>query len=1235
MRVSELLRNHHRNRSLVLLFVIVLALGLLGRAGAQGVPPGPTGVYLTEPLNGEAAIAALGARLPEVAALNGRGTAELTSLLRRDVTLWVSPSGLLFFRDPPLPQAVEPPAHAPFPYAVTFQLHSRSGSSRVIFLDFDGFTMRGSTKWANMGGTQVGGYSTEGDASFSAAEQDVIQAVWQRIAEDYAPFDVDVTTEDPGNAAIDRSGPADTVFGTRLVFSSDATAWLRACDSDCGGVAFVSTFAHTSEHSNYQPAFVFSNGAPGVKNLAEAGSHEAGHNLGLLHDGLAAVPGRNAVGYYTGCIPPATACPGAWAPIMGVGYFKPVTQWSKGEYQDADNPQDDLAVIQANGLSLRADDHGDSAGTATALGSAGTFSSSGVITTAADTDYFAFTAGAGTITATVSPAPNGPNLDISLQLRNSAGAVLTTVDPTVAMSNADVATGMDATLAFVLPAGGTYYLAVSGVGSGSASSGGYSDYASLGQYSISGTFPRPNTCSETNATFVTKSPSPTIQPGSSASIFMTVRNAGGCEWTAAAGYGWRGTDGLAGEKGSLWQPVPAGGNLTFEREVIPPSTPGTYRYGVQLTRNGTDFGPSMFVDVIVVAWPTSCPTGQYLAEWYPNRTLSGLPVQVRCENAPLNYDWLDTPPAGANVSQMNYSVRWQGTFSFATTGTYRFIVSNDDGMKIWIDGTQVYSSWTDPQVVTGFLFDRSIAAGSHVVRIEYYEADGWAKAAVAWSLYSQAPAAPGGLTATATSSTSVRVAWTDTSVNEQAFAIYRMPAVGGTPAVVGTVGAGVTSFVNTGLTSGGQYRYWVAAGNGYGWTGAPAWVSVTLPSGSAPAAPSGLTATSLGADSIRVAWVDNSTNEQVFAVYRSLNGVASLVTTVPAGTTSLTVTGLLPGTPYGFWVAAGNSFGWAGAPGWVAAMTTMSSPPAAPTNVTTEALSAHSILIQWADASSDEQSFAIYRAPVGGAATLLGTVPANSVSFTDVRLTAGTTYQYWIAAGNSAGWRGAASWVPGRTMGPFVAGITAPTANPPAGVAYTVVATSNVDLYPTPYFLYVYNVATGEVIGWCGGTDRCSTEAPALAPGESATYRARIATLNSVDVEAISPPLTFTAPAVGNIHTNPPLTGARPNATGDLTIHQGESSQFTVSAARTAGDISLVERVELTVGFGPGERSLADGRYTVSEPESKFHGLPSLPEPREEWIPLNTGFKSSFNVWDAAGRKKRVPGVVLTARSVP
>ncbi len=195
-----------QNRLLLLVAIASFALAMFGRAGAQGVPPGPTGIYLNEPMNGEAAIVALGGRLPEVAALNNRGAADLSSLLRSDSTLWVSPSGILFYREPTVPAGAPEVSYGPFSYSQTFFLHSKPGASKVIYLDFDGFTLPATTAWSGMANMNVGGYNTSGDASFTNAEQDVIQSVWQRVAEDYAAFDVDVPTEDPADAAITRSG---------------------------------------------------------------------------------------------------------------------------------------------------------------------------------------------------------------------------------------------------------------------------------------------------------------------------------------------------------------------------------------------------------------------------------------------------------------------------------------------------------------------------------------------------------------------------------------------------------------------------------------------------------------------------------------------------------------------------------------------------------------------------------------------------------------------------------------------------------------------------------------------------------------------------------------------------------------------------------------------------------------------------------------------------------------------
>ena len=85
---------------------------------------------------------------------------------------------------------------------------------------------------------------------------------------------------------------------------------------------------------------------------------------------------------------------------MGVGYNKAISQWSKGEYADANNAQDDIAVMQSFGLPLRTDDHGSGFATATAMGT--TRNAAGLIEQRTDTDVLSFNRTCGGSTTTMS-----------------------------------------------------------------------------------------------------------------------------------------------------------------------------------------------------------------------------------------------------------------------------------------------------------------------------------------------------------------------------------------------------------------------------------------------------------------------------------------------------------------------------------------------------------------------------------------------------------------------------------------------------------------------------------------------------------------------------------------------------------------------------------------------------------------------------------------------------------------
>ena len=95
-------------------------------------------------------------------------------------------------------------------------LHSRPQATRKIFLDFDG-CITSNTYWSWNTPLYTPRYRTNSAAGqqFSAIEQSEILYIWRSVSEDYAAFDVDVTTEDPGVEGLRKSDINDSNFGIR------------------------------------------------------------------------------------------------------------------------------------------------------------------------------------------------------------------------------------------------------------------------------------------------------------------------------------------------------------------------------------------------------------------------------------------------------------------------------------------------------------------------------------------------------------------------------------------------------------------------------------------------------------------------------------------------------------------------------------------------------------------------------------------------------------------------------------------------------------------------------------------------------------------------------------------------------------------------------------------------------------------------------------------------------------
>lgn len=337
-------------------------------------------------------------------------------------------------------------------------LSSRPAATAVLYLDFDGETVT-DPDW-------------NGGVPIVAAAPDLtsfeITQIWERVKEDLWPFNIDVTTN------VSRYNSAPVGSRMRCIVTPTDTAAPGA-----GGVAYLNSFALAGQagFSATIPCWVFNSSIIGI---AEAASHEFGHTFGLRHDGGTVANSRTSADgtYYYGYSSPSPT----WGTIMGAAYDQEVVQWSKGEYDIANNTENDLAIIanSTNGFGYVADEAGETIAAAANLPAPGGFVSFSGVIAAADVDCYRIEAGNGTISLDINPAFNSPNLDVSAELLNAGGIVLA--------SSGSNQPSLDASLSRAVTQG-TYFLRIRGSAWGNPATGGWSTYGSIGEYSVTGSVP--------------------------------------------------------------------------------------------------------------------------------------------------------------------------------------------------------------------------------------------------------------------------------------------------------------------------------------------------------------------------------------------------------------------------------------------------------------------------------------------------------------------------------------------------------------------------------------------------------------------------------------------------------------------------------------------------------------------------------------------------------------------------
>lgn len=112
------------------------------------------------------------------------------------------------------------------------------------------------------------------------------------------------------------------------------------------------------------------------------------------------------------------------------------------------------------------------------------------------------------------------------------------------------------------------------------------------------------------------------------------------------------------------------------------------------------------------------------AEFFNGVTLSGAPIHQRNDRS-IDFDWGYGSPSWS-VPADNFSARWTRRY-VVPQGTYRFLATADDGMRVYVDNALIMDAWYSSAEHTTTR-DYYLTEGEHLITVEYFETSGKATA---------------------------------------------------------------------------------------------------------------------------------------------------------------------------------------------------------------------------------------------------------------------------------------------------------------------------------------------------------------------------------------------------------------------------------------------------------------------------------------------------------------------------